>query len=143
MGSNISSRRLNARKAGDDDYEKKRRKIVVGAAAVFREKGYEAANVGDIAKKAGIDRASIYYYYKGKEELFREMVEGAYLANVLMAEEIAVSAQTPVDTLRLLVERLIESYKVHFPYLFIYVQEDMTRMLSDRTAWNQKMRSLS
>jgi AcrR family transcriptional regulator len=143
MDSNISSRRLNARKTGDDEYEKKRRKIIVGAAAVFREKGYEASNVGDIAKRAGIDRASIYYYYKGKTELFREMVEEAITSNVVMAEQIAASDDVPLRKLRSLVERLFESYERHYPYLFVYVQEDMARMLSDQTAWNVKMRSLS
>jgi AcrR family transcriptional regulator len=143
MESNISSRRINARKAGDDEYEKKRKKIIFGAAAVFKEKGYEAANVGDIAKKAGIDRASIYYYYKGKTELFREMVEEAMTGNVVMAEQIAASDQIPLHKLKNLVERLFESYERHYPYLFVYVQEDMARMLSDKTAWNMKMRSLS
>src|ERR1700710_846947 len=115
MDSNISNRRINARKLGDDEYEKKRKRIITGAAAVFREKGYDAANVGDIAKKAGIDRASIYYYYKGKTELFREMVEEANIGNVVMAEQIAASDEIPLDKLRILIERLFESYEVHFP----------------------------
>lgn len=143
MDSNISSRRINARKTGDDEYEKKRKKIITGAAAVFREKGYQAANVGDIAKKAGIDRASIYYYYKGKTELFHEMVEEANFGNVVMAEQIAASDDTPLSKLRILIERLFESYERHYPYLFVYVQEDMTRVLSDKTAWSVKMRALS
>ena len=44
MVRNISSRRLNARNAGGEEYDKKRNAIRVAAAAVFREKGYDAAS---------------------------------------------------------------------------------------------------
>jgi AcrR family transcriptional regulator len=134
---------MNARKAGDEDYERKRLAIVAAAAAVFKEKGYEATNVENIAQKAGIDRASIYYYYKGKTELFRQMVAGAVAGNVEMAEAIAAGEGDPPLKLRKLIEGLFESYERHFPYLFIYVQEDMPRLISGKSVWGEEMKSLS
>jgi AcrR family transcriptional regulator len=133
---------LKARNASGDEYEKKRKTIVLAAAAVFREKGYDAANGGDIARKAGMDRASIYYYYKGKKEIFRDMVGAAVTDNVLMAERIAAADDRPASKLRALVEGLFASYARHYPYLFVYVQEDMTRLMSDKTAWSKNMESL-
>jgi AcrR family transcriptional regulator len=141
--SSISSRRKNARKAGDDDYEKRRAKLVEVAALVFREKGFNAANVDDIAKRAGIDRASIYYYYKGKKELFREMVEQAITGNVERAEEIMAAPDSPGIKLRRLITTLFQSYERHYPYLYVYVQEDMTRLMSDQSAWSRNIRTLS
>jgi AcrR family transcriptional regulator len=139
----ISSRRMNARRAGEDEYEKRRAKLVEVAAIVFREKGFQAANVDDIAKRAGIDRASIYYYYKGKKELFREMVEQAITGNVQRAEEIVAAPESPGAKLRRLITTLFESYARHYPYLYVYVQEDMTRLMSDQSAWSRNIRSLS
>lgn len=143
MGSNISTRRQSARKTGNDEYEKKRAKIIAVAAALFKEKGYQATKVDDIAKKAEIERASIYYYYKGKKELFREMVQEAMTGNVLMAERIVASSETPAQKLALLIEGLFESYERHYPYLFVFVQVDMTQILHDTGAWSSGMRSLS
>jgi AcrR family transcriptional regulator len=143
MTRDISSRRLKARNASGDEYEKKRKAILLAAAEVFREKGYDAAKGGDIAKKSGMDRASIYYYYKGKKEIFRDIVGEAVTDNVLMAERVAVSDDRPSSKLRGLIEGLFASYARHYPYLFVYVQEDMTRLMSDKDAWSKNMRSLN
>jgi AcrR family transcriptional regulator len=143
MDSNISSRRLSARRSANDEYEKRRATIIAAAAALFKEKGFEATTVDDIARKADIDRASIYYYYKGKKELFREMVQEAMTGNVLMAEQIAASADPASTKLALLIEGLFESYERHYPYLFVFVQVDMAKILHERSAWSGAIRALS
>src|ERR1700685_1386021 len=112
----LSSRRSNARSAGGEEYEKKRKVIISAAAAVFREKGYAAANGDDIARKARMDRASVYYYYAGKQEIFRDMVSEAVLDNVLMAEQIVAAAEPAQNKLRRLIEGLFSSYSRHYPY---------------------------
>ncbi|HXP41493.1 MAG TPA: TetR/AcrR family transcriptional regulator [Candidatus Acidoferrales bacterium] len=138
----LSDRRSNARSAGGEEYEKRRKAILLAAASIFREKGYAAANGDDIAKKAGMDRASLYYYYAGKQEIFRDMVGEAVTDNVLMAEQIAGSTDVPERQLRRLIEGLFSSYSRHFPYLFVFVQEEMTRLTKDKSAWSATMRRL-
>lgn len=139
MGSNISARRQSARRTRNSEYEKRRQKIIAVAAALFKEKGYQATKVDDIAKKADIERASIYYYYKGKKDLFREMIQEAMTDNVLMAERIAASDETSPRKLALLVEGLFESYEKHYPYLFVFVQVDMPQLLRDKGPWSRAM----
>lgn len=39
------------------------------AAKLFAEKGFDGARVDDIAKKAKVNKALIYYYFKNKEEI--------------------------------------------------------------------------
>jgi len=138
----LSSRRSNARSTGGEEYEKKRKAIVLAAASIFREKGYAAANGDDIAKKAKMDRASLYYYYAGKQEIFRDMVGEAVTDNVLMAEQIAASQDAPASELRRLIEGLFSSYARHYPYLFVFVQEEMTRLTKDKSAWSATMKRL-
>jgi AcrR family transcriptional regulator len=138
----LSNRRTNARSAGGEEYEKKRKAIISAAASIFREKGYAAANGDDIAKKARMDRASLYYYYAGKQEIFRDMVGEAVLDNVLMAEQIAGSTESPESKLRRLIEGLFSSYSRHYPYLFVFVQEEMTRLTKDKSNWSATMKRL-
>jgi TetR/AcrR family fatty acid metabolism transcriptional regulator len=49
--------------------ELRRRKILEAAAEVFAEKGYGRATVSEIAGKAGIAEASLYQYFKSKEDV--------------------------------------------------------------------------
>jgi AcrR family transcriptional regulator len=50
--------------------EAKRESIVVAAAEVFREAGFEGASMAEIATRAGGSKATLYSYFKSKEELF-------------------------------------------------------------------------
>jgi TetR/AcrR family transcriptional regulator, cholesterol catabolism regulator len=141
--SKISERRLSARKLAAAEYEKRRAAVLTAAAAVFKELGYGAATVDDVARRAQMDRASVYYYFHGKEDLFREMVGDATAENVEMAERVAQSERSPREKLRVLIQRLFDSYERHYPYLYVYVQEDMSRLLQDKSPWSNKIRALN
>jgi AcrR family transcriptional regulator len=53
----------------EEDQTSKRR-ILDSAVTVFAEKGYDGARVDEIAKRASVNKALIYYYFpRGKEEL--------------------------------------------------------------------------
>ncbi|TGV05728.1 TetR/AcrR family transcriptional regulator, partial [Mesorhizobium sp. M00.F.Ca.ET.186.01.1.1] len=47
--------------------------IMQGALAVYVEKGYAAADIKDVAEHAGVARGLVYYYYKDKRSLFRDL----------------------------------------------------------------------
>ena len=49
--------------------------IIEAAIKVFAEKGYEAANMQDIANEANITRGPLYYRYKTKADLFQAAVK--------------------------------------------------------------------
>lgn len=50
-----------------------KQKIVLAAKAIFAEHGFEASSMSRIASKAGIDKSSLYYFFKSKEDLFGEV----------------------------------------------------------------------
>jgi len=139
----IAQRRGQARRSGDKDYQQRQAKLLKAAAKVFQEKGYRAAKIDDIAKAVGIDRASLYYYTSGKEELFQEAVREAALQNVRMVEEIRDEPGAPDDKLERFIVAVMQSYEEHYPYLFAYVQEDMAQIAGKRTRWAKEMSELS
>jgi AcrR family transcriptional regulator len=138
--SKISARRQKARGV---DYEAKRTEIMRVGATVFKEMGYDAATVDDIARGAELDRASFYYYFNGKKELFREMVGAATSHNVESAERIADLARPPEEKLRALIVSLFESYQLHYPYLFVYLQQDINRLVADHSVWSAEVLQLN
>ena len=58
----ISQRQLEERKMRQD-------RILEGALSVFKEKGLEGATMDQIANAAGFGKATLYYYFKSKEEV--------------------------------------------------------------------------
>ena len=48
--------------------------ILDAAVAVFAEKGFAAARMEDIARKAGVTKGTIYLYFEGKEDVFKTLV---------------------------------------------------------------------
>ena len=55
-----------------------RDKIVAAALQEFAAHGKEGARVDQIAASAGVNKAMIYYHFKSKEELHREVVASHY-----------------------------------------------------------------
>jgi AcrR family transcriptional regulator len=129
MTASAYSRRRAAAKANKSEhYVERRRALVDAAATVFQEKGFSGASIDDIAQAAGLDRASIYYYAGGKQELFDEIVLDAFGANIEMAEAIRDTDSPPVDKLSKLIESLLVSYAQHYPYLYVFLQENVRRL---------------
>jgi len=53
----------------------KRRQIIEGARTVFLAQGFDAASMGEIARKAGVSKGTLYVYFKSKEDLFEAISE--------------------------------------------------------------------
>lgn len=121
----------------------KRSEIMKIGAALFKEVGYENATVDEIAKRANMDRATLYYYFKGKQELFRDMVNVATANNVATAEGIAALAESPDLKLRKLIQALFHSYQEHYPYLYVYLEQDISRLTQDQSAWSAEILGLN
>lgn len=50
-------------------------KIIISAIKLFNEKGTYVISTNHIAKEAGISPGNLYYYFKNKEEIIREIYE--------------------------------------------------------------------
>ncbi len=140
--SNIAQRRQNALSSGDPDYMKRRAQLLAAAGHVFKQRGFNGANLNEIAKEVGIDRASLYYYTSGKEDLFQQIVRAAVVDNINMVESIQANDDPAGKKVRDLIVRLMYSYEVHFPYLYAFVQEDMNQIATENSDWAIEINSL-
>ena len=48
----------------------KRRQILEGAREVFLAQGFDGASMGEIARRAGVSKGTLYVYFDSKEQLF-------------------------------------------------------------------------
>jgi AcrR family transcriptional regulator len=62
--------------------------IIQAAAQIFRQKGYQAASMQDIADAVGLQKASLYHHVASKQEILLEILDQAI--DVLIADMQAV-----------------------------------------------------
>lgn len=60
---------------GNKTGENTKEKILQAAKLEFFEEGFEPARMDDIAKRAGITKAMLYYHFNTKENIFSEIVK--------------------------------------------------------------------
>lgn len=122
--SGIGRRRLVAREDPRPAYQKRRAELLSAAAVVFREKGYRDTSINDIAERGGTDRATLYYYFATKQEIFDEVVSSVISESMAFAERVSGSDDPPEVKLRLVMTNLMRSCEEHYPHAYVYVQEN-------------------
>jgi AcrR family transcriptional regulator len=134
--SNISRRRRSAQADGSADYAAKRTELLRIAATLFKKQGFHSTRLIDIAREAGLDRTTIYYYVSSKEDLFRETVELILDVHISAARElVADKSSRSIDRLHAIFVSLMMSYEENYPSMFVYIQEQMHQIASEETAW--------
>ena len=101
------------RKTQDErDDGNRRRALIVGAARLFRRKGFDATSTRDIAAAAGMQSGSPFYHFRSKQALlFAVMEEGMRHAVERQQQAIAQAGMDrlpPARQLRLLVRHHFE-----------------------------------
>lgn len=139
----IARRRTAAKDDSTASYQSRKQEITQAAVQVFHRLGYAKASLSAIAADLGIDRASIYYYFSSKEDVFDEIVRAVLEQNDELARRIAESPISPARKLRDLVSALMLSYAENYPLLYLYIREDLTNVSGKRSEWSERMRKLN
>lgn len=75
--------------------DERRRQLLDAALGVFVEQGHAAARTADVARRAGLARGLVHYYFAGKDELFRAVCEEVVGATVPRAREVLLAKDLP------------------------------------------------
>jgi AcrR family transcriptional regulator len=97
--------------------------IRVQAQTLFRERGYAATSMRDIAESLGIEAASLYNHIHSKEQILQEicfrMAEHFFAA----IEPISKSSVVPVEKLRLVIEAHLAVIAAHNDASAVFLHE--------------------
>eukprot|EP01041_Mallomonas_annulata_P041364 gene41364-65435_t len=69
--------------------------IVEAALAVFAEKGFAAARLDEIARRAGVSKGALYLYFETKEDIFRAVVGQVIAPNMTAVKAMAAAHPGP------------------------------------------------
>ncbi len=71
----VISNKVNVLSLSAEIDNAKRTQILEGARAVFMDRGYDAASMGEIARMAGVSKGTLYVYFADKSDLFSAIIE--------------------------------------------------------------------
>lgn len=88
--------------------------IAAAALEVFAEKGFAAARLDEVARRAGISKGALYLYYETKEDIFHAVVTQTVTPRLAMVRQMAAGFQGRFadllpSVLAMLAEQLPES----------------------------------
>ena len=103
--------------------------IVATAAALFREKGFAASSMRDLADKVGVEAASLYNHIKSKSEILQDIcfnVANRFMTHIEKVESSNSSAIEKIETiLRFHIHQMIHNYEE------VYVSDREWKHLED------------
>ena len=85
-----------------------RDEIILSAAQIFREKGFHATSMQDIADSVELQKASLYHHISSKQEILLAVLDRALDVLIEDIEPIVDSDLPPEEKLRLAMTRYIE-----------------------------------
>lgn len=89
--------------------EERPAEICAAALDVFTEKGFAAAKLDDIARRAGVSKGTLYLYFKDKDELFRAVIRDTIAPDIDSVSGLVVASDMPfADCVRMLLKRFAE-----------------------------------
>jgi len=96
--------------------------IRAAALRIFRQKGYHAASMQNIADAVGLYKGSLYYYVSSKEELLVRLFEGR--ADQVLGDLRAITTGTCTDQLRAMVHAYVLGVLTNLDSVRVYLREE-------------------
>ena len=101
----INNKKENTNK---EEVNSREQKILDAAKEVFARKGYDAARVEEIAKEAGVNKALLFYYFRSKENILKQLIErGIVKAVKILNEHINGILENDEEAINTLIEDFI------------------------------------
>jgi len=149
MPAKTPSRTPRKRAGNGEKFRKRESEVVDAAIKVFFRKGYSAASIQDVADEVGVLKGSLYYYIDSKEDLLSRIFDESHQQATEIIEELSALDVTPLERVRLFVERYVTWYLKNFERTTLYFNEwrhltgeRRKRVVDQRLAYDQFVRDM-
>ena len=112
-----------------DNNSSKRDVIINVAADLFKEKGYKASSMRELATRVGVEAASLYNHIKSKDELLKEICFAVLKKFHTHIERLENEKLTGVEKVEKIVRFHVNEMMVNYEH--VYVTDQNWRMLEE------------
>jgi AcrR family transcriptional regulator len=129
-----------------------RQRILDAARAVFFRDGFMAANLDEVAQRAGVAKGTLYRYFENKAELYVAILSANGDAFARKMREVIATEPSPVEQVRRLGRFYVQHWTQHreyFPIFWALGNERVIGELPDgvvaqvRALWEECLRLLA
>jgi len=99
------------RRRRNSQFPEKKEAVLQAAAALFRDRGYDAASLNDLADILNITKPTVYYYVHSKQQLLLDILKRAQDQILGHLEEVERSNATAYEKLR--------TFMIHYALIMI------------------------
>ena len=100
----------------------RRSDILAAAASAFAEKGFQGAQVAEIANEAELPINAVYAHFKGKEELYEAVIHAAATTVRDHVRAEVEPLEDPGEKLLRVIDALFACFEEHGPLLRLYAR---------------------
>lgn len=93
------------------------------ALEVFAERGMSRATVEEVAERAGVSRATIYYHFRGKQELLLFLLHHGLERMADRVESAAAASATTADALEAIIDAHVDFFHDHQAFTQVVLSE--------------------
>jgi len=96
-------------------------RILAAAALEFAARGFAGARVDRIARRARVNKAMLYYHFKSKDRLYRELLRTVFTRAAERLQAIADTNASPADKIDHVIAGMAEFIEEHafFPSIML------------------------
>jgi AcrR family transcriptional regulator len=129
-----------------------RRRILDAARDVFFREGFMAANLDEVAERAGVAKGTLYRYFESKADLYVAVLSENGREFTARLEQAALTATTAVERVRRISSFYLEHWTRHRDYFQIFWAIENQAVIGDlpipvidevRRLWEQSLRILN
>lgn len=120
----------------NEEREARKQRILKGALEVFKASGLEGATMDQIAQNSGFGKATLYYYFKSKEDVFSAILEDGWENIWESLEPIIANQDSPRNSFIKLLMKIAEIAQER-PGLFEFLFNAPKTIKLDNQPWKE------
>ena len=120
----------------NEEREARKQRILKGALEVFKGSGLEGATMDQIAQNSGFGKATLYYYFKSKEDVFSAILEDGWENIWESLEPIIADEDSPRNSFIKLLMKIAEIAQER-PGLFEFLFNAPKTIKLDNQPWKE------
>jgi AcrR family transcriptional regulator len=122
--------------------ERARDEILHAAADTFAESGYAKASMKEIAGRAGISVGMLYNYFKGKDDIYRELIEHYFSHLQEKADGACDPGDPPINQILCRIRSAVDFYWENRSLAMMYLNENPLRLDFVVKGWEEQSRGV-
>ncbi len=114
--------------------------LLTEAKVLFSKHSYRGTSIGNLTKRLGVTRPSIYYYFKSKREILSELHARAFKELTKNFDEIVASELPTIEKLRRVLENhaLVVANNAELVKIFFHDDQEIPKELREKIRTKRK-----